>query len=42
MDTENKVALVVGAQAVVGKNLVNHLATLPDWEIIGLSKRAFN
>lgn len=42
METENKVALVVGDQGVVGKNLVNHLATLPDWEIIGLSRRDFD
>ncbi|MBO0780192.1 MAG: SDR family oxidoreductase [Ktedonobacteraceae bacterium] len=34
-----KVALVVGAQGVIGRNLVNYLATLDDWEIIGLSRR---
>jgi nucleoside-diphosphate-sugar epimerase len=34
-----KVALVVGAQGVIGRNLVDHLATLPDWDIIGLSRR---
>lgn len=39
MVKEKKVALVVGDQGVIGKNLVNHLATLPDWEIIGLSRR---
>jgi len=39
MNIENKVALVVGDQGVIGKNLVKHLATLPDWEIIGLSRR---
>ncbi|WP_022826391.1 SDR family oxidoreductase [Hymenobacter norwichensis] len=33
------VALVVGAQGVIGRNLVEHLATLPDWEVIGLSRR---
>lgn len=34
------VALVVGAQGVIGRNLVDHLATLDDWEVIGLSRRA--
>ncbi|TBR40505.1 MULTISPECIES: SDR family oxidoreductase [Dyella] len=32
-------ALVVGAQGVIGRNLVDHLKTLPDWDIIGLSRR---
>jgi nucleoside-diphosphate-sugar epimerase len=36
---DKKVALVVGAQGVIGKNLVDYLATLPDWEVIGLSRR---
>jgi nucleoside-diphosphate-sugar epimerase len=36
---DKKVALVVGAQGVIGKNLLEHLATLPDWEVIGLSRR---
>ncbi|MBC8137675.1 MAG: SDR family oxidoreductase [Fibrella sp.] len=40
MNTQNKVALVVGAQGVIGRNLVEHLATLPDWSVIGLSRRA--
>lgn len=39
METTTKVALVVGAQGVIGRNLVEYLATLPDWEIIGLSRR---
>ncbi|HEY4388749.1 MAG TPA: SDR family oxidoreductase [Ktedonobacteraceae bacterium] len=34
-----KTALVVGAQGVIGRNLIDHLATLPDWDIIGLSRR---
>lgn len=38
MKTKN-VALVVGANGVIGKNLVDHLLTLDDWEIIGLSRR---
>ncbi|MCP3804140.1 SDR family oxidoreductase [Allokutzneria sp. A3M-2-11 16] len=39
MQNERKVALVVGANGVIGGNLVEHLTTLPDWEIIGLSRR---
>src|SRR5690348_11127137 len=35
----HKVALVVGAQGVIGRNLINYLATFPDWDIIGLSRR---
>lgn len=35
----SKVALVVGAQGVIGRNLVDHLAGLPDWLTIGLSRR---
>ncbi|GLV55243.1 NAD-dependent dehydratase [Dictyobacter sp. S3.2.2.5] len=34
-----KVALVVGAQGVIGRNLINYLLTLPDWDIIGLARR---
>lgn len=34
-----KTALVVGAQGVIGRNLVEHLATLEDWQVIGLSRR---
>jgi nucleoside-diphosphate-sugar epimerase len=30
---------VVGAQGIIGRNLVDHLATLSDWEVIGLSRR---
>ncbi|PRX50170.1 nucleoside-diphosphate-sugar epimerase [Prauserella shujinwangii] len=39
MSTERKVALVAGANGVIGRNLVDHLATLGDWEVIGLSRR---
>lgn len=34
-----KVAAVVGAQGVIGRNLVRHLQSLGDWEIVGLSRR---
>jgi nucleoside-diphosphate-sugar epimerase len=39
MQIAPKVALVVGAQGIIGRNLVDHLATLDDWEVIGLSRR---
>lgn len=34
-----KVALVVGANGVIGRNLIDHLVTLPDWDVIGVSRR---
>ncbi|GAB3417516.1 SDR family oxidoreductase [Flindersiella endophytica] len=39
ISTDRKVALVAGAQGVIGRNLIEHLSTLPDWEVIGLSRR---
>jgi nucleoside-diphosphate-sugar epimerase len=39
ISTQNKTALVVGAQGVIGRNLIDHLVTLEDWEVIGLSRR---
>ncbi len=39
MSKQDKVALVVGAQGVIGRNLVEHLMALGDWEVIGLSRR---
>ena len=38
--TDRKVALVVGAQGVIGGNLVHHLEALGDWDVIGLSRRS--
>ncbi|TCO30427.1 nucleoside-diphosphate-sugar epimerase [Kribbella steppae] len=35
----DKVAVVVGARGVIGTNLVEHLASLGDWRVIGLSRR---
>lgn len=32
-------ALVAGGFGVIGRQLVDHLAGLPDWEVIGLSRR---
>lgn len=34
-----RVALVIGAQGVIGRNLIEHLETLGDWDIIGVSRR---
>ena len=39
MHTKLKTALVVGAQGVIGRNLIDHLRTLDDWGVIGLSRR---
>jgi nucleoside-diphosphate-sugar epimerase len=39
MAKQGKVALVVGAQGVIGRNLAEHLASSGEWEIIGLSRR---
>ena len=33
-------ALVAGALGVSGRALVNHLAALEDWEVVGLSRRS--
>lgn len=38
-ETAQKLALVVGAQGVIGSNLINHLKELGDWDIVGLSRR---
>jgi nucleoside-diphosphate-sugar epimerase len=34
-----KTALVVGANGVIGRNLIEYLMKLPDWDIIGISRR---
>ena len=39
MSTQRKLAVVVGAQGVIGRNLIDHLATLDEWDIVGLSRR---
>jgi nucleoside-diphosphate-sugar epimerase len=39
MSTPRKVALVVGARGIIGRHLVDHLESLGDWDIIGLSRR---
>lgn len=35
----SKTALVVGANGVIGRNLIDYLMTLPEWNIIGVSRR---
>lgn len=32
-------ALVIGANGVIGSNLIEYLLTLPEWDIIGVSRR---
>jgi len=39
MSEPRKLALVVGANGVIGGNLIEHLLTLDDWDIVGLSRR---
>ncbi|UGY10867.1 SDR family oxidoreductase [Phyllobacterium pellucidum] len=39
MESERKKAVVVGANGIIGGNLVAHLVELGDWEIVGLSRR---
>ncbi|MBP0599589.1 SDR family oxidoreductase [Herbaspirillum sp. LeCh32-8] len=37
--SNKQTALVVGANGVIGSRLIEHLVTLPDWDVIGLSRR---
>ncbi|WP_410511403.1 SDR family oxidoreductase [Paenibacillus sp. BR2-3] len=34
-----KVALVLGANGVIGRNLIEYLTCLPEWKVIGVSRR---
>ncbi len=34
-----KTAVIAGASGIVGRNLLAHLLTLPDWQVIALSRR---
>lgn len=34
-----KSAVVVGAQGVIGRYIVEKLSSLPDWQVVGLSRR---
>ena len=35
-----KKALVIGGLGVIGRNLINHMAALDDWDIVAVSRRA--
>lgn len=39
MTGKKKKAVVVGANGIIGGNLITHLAELGDWDIVGLSRR---
>lgn len=39
MSKNRNTALVVGAHGVIGTTLLEHLASLPDWDVIGVSRR---
>ncbi|MEV0222571.1 SDR family oxidoreductase [Streptomyces sp. NPDC050704] len=39
MSTDQKAALVIGANGVVGRDIVEHLRSLGDWDIVGVSRR---
>lgn len=40
MPATRKTALVVGAHGVIGGNLINHLLSLDEWDVVGLSRRS--
>jgi nucleoside-diphosphate-sugar epimerase len=42
MEIIKKIALVVGAKGVIGSNLIDHLLSPGDWEVIGLARRQSN
>ena len=35
---EHKTAMVIGATGIIGGNLIRHLDTLNDWDVVGLSR----
>ncbi len=37
---ERKKALVIGGLGVIGRNLIDHMATLDDWDIVAVSRRS--
>ena len=39
MSSTRNTALVVGAHGVIGSTLMAHLADLPDWDVVGVSRR---
>lgn len=36
---QRSTALVVGAHGVIGTTLLEHLASLPDWDVVEVSRR---
>ncbi|WP_291148449.1 NAD-dependent epimerase/dehydratase family protein [Flavobacterium sp. UBA7680] len=38
MNANKNTALVVGANGVIGKNLIDYLLSTENWEVIGLSR----
>lgn len=40
MATNKNTALVVGANGVIGTNLIDHLLSLGNWDVIGLSRKS--
>ena len=36
---DRKTAVVVGSLGVIGRNFVAHLEDMPEWDIVGLSRR---
>src|SRR6266498_1844657 len=38
----DNVAVVAGPTGIVGRRLVEHLSSLPDWRVIGLARRGGN
>ncbi|GMK39705.1 NAD-dependent dehydratase [Paenibacillus sp. CCS19] len=38
-EQSRKTALVIGANGVIGRNLIEHLSTLEEWNMIGVSRR---
>jgi len=39
MNNKNNIALVVGANGVIGTNLINYLLSINHWQVIGLSRK---
>lgn len=39
MSTTRNVAMVAGANGIIGRNLIEHLRGLGGWDVVGLSRR---
>ena len=40
--TDMKIALVIGSTGVAGRALVEHLTSLPEWEVLGVARKPVN